>query len=142
VGGLSIPGVGGGVGSLRLVTIAAVVILAAVVLGISLLKSMGRIGELRRPVVVRGRVAAHAGAVAGGRAALVNPVTFDDVALAVMRKAWRDYDIGYVVDDGVWVARYINDGLAPVLPAASPEELTAMLSNDASDRRRRRVGRG
>jgi hypothetical protein len=113
-----------------------VVILAAV-LGLSLLKSKGHIDELRRPVAVRGRMAAHAGPVARGE------VTFDDVALAVMRKAWHDYDIGYVADDGVWVARYIDDGLAPVLPAASPEELTAMLSNDASDRRRRRgVGSG
>jgi hypothetical protein len=113
-----------------------VVILAAVVLGISLLTSKGRIGELRRPATVRGRVTAHAAAVAGAEPALANPVTFDDVALAVMRKAWHDYDIGYVADDGVWIARHIDDSLAPMLPAASPEELTAMLSNDASDRRR------
>jgi hypothetical protein len=81
-------------------------------------------------------MAAYARTVAGGEAALVSPVTFDDVALAVMRRAWNDYKIGYVADDGVWVARYIYDGLAPVLPAASPEELTTILSNDASDRRR------
>jgi hypothetical protein len=113
-----------------------VVILAAVVLGIRLVKSKGPGHELRRPVAARERVAAYAGAVSAGEAAPVNPVTFDDVALAVMRKAWNDYKIGYVADDGVWVARYIHDGRAPVLPAVSPEELTAILSNDAADRRR------
>jgi hypothetical protein len=120
-----------------LVTLDPVVILAAMALGIMLLKSMGRTGELRRPAAARGHRAAYAGAAARGEAARVSPASFDDVALAVMRRAWHDYKIRYVADDGVWVARYIHDGLAPVLPAASPEELTVILSNDASDRRRR-----
>jgi len=64
-------------------------------------------------------------------------MTFDEVALAVMRKAWPDYDIGYTADDGGWVARFRADQLAPIISAESPEELTAKLSADASNRRRR-----
>jgi hypothetical protein len=138
-GGLSIPGLGDCAGSLALVKLAVVAILGAVMLVILLLMSKGRVGQLRRLVGARERMAAHARTVPGGEAAPVSPVTFDDVALAVMRKAWHDYNISYVADDGVWVARYIHDGLAPVLPAASPEELTAILADDTSDRRRRGV---
>jgi hypothetical protein len=63
-------------------------------------------------------------------------MTFDEVALAVMRKAWPDYTIEFVADVGAWVARYIYDGLSPVMTADSPEALTSLLSDDASHRRR------
>jgi hypothetical protein len=63
-------------------------------------------------------------------------MTFDDAALAVMRKAWPDYTIEFVADDSAWVAWYVYDGLSPSMRAESPEALTSLLSEDASSRRR------
>ncbi len=61
---------------------------------------------------------------------------FDEVALAVMRKAWPDYTIGFEPGAGAWKARYLTDLLAPALTADSPEALTSLLFADASHRRR------
>jgi hypothetical protein len=60
---------------------------------------------------------------------------FDEVALAVMQRAWPHYAIKFGPDDGVWVARYSSDRRAPIIAAASPEALTALLGDDASRRR-------
>lgn len=62
-------------------------------------------------------------------------MSFDEVALAVLRKAWPDYTIGFEPEGGAWKAKYRADLLSPVLTADSPEELTSLLSYDASDRR-------
>ena len=61
---------------------------------------------------------------------------FDEVALAVMRKAWPDYSIGFEPEGGAWKAKYRADLLAPALTADSPEQLTSLLFDDASHRRR------
>lgn len=60
---------------------------------------------------------------------------FYEVALAVMRRAWPDYVIGFEPDDGVWVAHSRSDPPAPIIAAASPEDLTTLLGDDASRRR-------
>jgi hypothetical protein len=62
-------------------------------------------------------------------------MSFDEVALAVMQRAWPGYTIGFEPADGVWVAQYSADSLAPVIAAASPEALTTLLGDDASRRR-------
>jgi hypothetical protein len=62
-------------------------------------------------------------------------MSFDEVALAVMQRAWPRYTIGFEPDDGVWVAHYSADPQAPVIAAASPEALTILLGDDASRRR-------
>jgi hypothetical protein len=59
-------------------------------------------------------------------------MSFDEVALAVMQRAWPGYTIGFEQDDGVWVAQHSADSLAPVIAAASPEALTTLLGDDAS----------
>ena len=61
---------------------------------------------------------------------------FDDVALAVMRKAWPDYNIGFEPESGTWKATHRVDLRAPAVTADSPEELTLLLFKDASRRRR------
>jgi hypothetical protein len=61
---------------------------------------------------------------------------FDEVALAVLRKAWPDYSIGFEPDRGAWKAKHRADRLAPVMTADSPEALTSLLFADASHRRR------
>ncbi len=60
---------------------------------------------------------------------------FDEVALAVMQRAWPGYTIGFEPDDGVWVAQYDADLEAPMIAAASPEALTTLLGDDAGRRR-------
>jgi hypothetical protein len=60
---------------------------------------------------------------------------FDEVALAVMQRAWPGYTIGFEPDDGVWVAQYGPDPDAPIIAAGSPEALTTLLGDDASRRR-------
>jgi hypothetical protein len=67
---------------------------------------------------------------------------FDEVALAVMRKAWPDYAIGFEPEGGAWKAKYRADLLAPALSADSPEELTSLLTIDAASRRRGGDDRG
>jgi hypothetical protein len=62
-------------------------------------------------------------------------MSFDEVALAVMERAWPHYTIGFEPDDGVWVAQYSADLPAPIIAAASPEALTTLLGDDASRRR-------
>ncbi len=62
-------------------------------------------------------------------------MSFDEVALAVMQRAWPHYTIGFEPDDGVWVAQYSADLRAPIIAAASPEALTSLLGDDASRRR-------
>jgi hypothetical protein len=66
---------------------------------------------------------------------------FAEVALAVMQRAWPGYTVGFEPDDGVWVAQYSAELRAPIIAAASPEALTALLGDDAS-RRRGGVGSG
>ncbi len=63
-------------------------------------------------------------------------MTFDDVALAVLQRAWPAYVIAYVAGDGVWVARFSADQAAPVIAGDSPETLTTLLGDDTSRRRR------
>jgi hypothetical protein len=62
-------------------------------------------------------------------------MSFDEVALAVMRAAWPDYTIGFEPEGGAWKAKYRADLLAPVLSADSPEALTVLLGHDAASRR-------
>jgi hypothetical protein len=59
----------------------------------------------------------------------------DEVALAVMQRAWPHHTIGFEPDDGVWVAKYSADLRAPIIAAASPAALTTLLADDASRRR-------
>jgi hypothetical protein len=62
-------------------------------------------------------------------------MSFEEVVLAVMQRAWPRYTVGFEPDDGVWVAQYSADLEAPVIAAASPEALTTLLGDDASRRR-------
>jgi hypothetical protein len=62
-------------------------------------------------------------------------MSFDEVALAVMQRAWPRYTIGFEPADGVWVAQYGADLRAPIIAATSPEALTTLLGEDASRRR-------
>ncbi len=64
-------------------------------------------------------------------------MSFDEVALAVMQRAWPGYTIGFEPGDGVWVAQYNADPVAPIIAAASPEALTTLLGDDANRRRGR-----
>jgi hypothetical protein len=69
-------------------------------------------------------------------------MSYDEVALAFLRKAWPDYTIGFEPGGGAWKAKYRADLHAPVLTADSPEELTSLLSDDAARRRRGGVDGG